>query len=45
MQALPPNSHDTLDVARQKLSWIVGRDVQTLDQAKFCELPRNNWKC
>ena len=33
MQALPPNSHDTLDVARQKLSWIVGRDVQTLDQA------------
>ena len=33
LHALPASTDGDLKPARQKLSWIVGRDVQTLDQA------------
>ena len=33
LNALPQSTDGDLKPARQKLSWIVGRDVQTLDQA------------
>ena len=33
LNALPPSADGNLEPARQKLGWIVGRDVQNLDQA------------
>ena len=35
LQALPASSSDSLDEARRRLSWIVGRDVTQLNEAEI----------